>query len=197
MPAFGNTPLVAEIRGRRSAAVKIDWVPCTTCGLRGQTLPGFQPGNPRPPAAGPFDEGPKKAVWHNFEAANKWYCAVRSPAAVGLQFMGAGGDIWEPGKAEPGQGRMLSGRDQSRELDQVYGLQVMRLDIIGNGPMNINYVDLARLDGVSLGEPPLRAPVRSGPGIRSVVRLPDGRLRLSLEGPGVWVFSRVKPKLPR
>lgn len=196
-----------------------------------------------------FDEGPKEVVWHDFEASNKWYCKVRNPAAVGLQLMGAGGDKWEPGKAEPGMTLVqndcylaqtntgdwtkytvrvkekgayslsfleaangtpvpyvavsfLTSKDSlstgritlpltsyfhnwvyAKNLATIVldtGLHVMRFDITGNGPMNVNWIDFAPATGVGVAAP--RA--ASCFGIRKASRLPDGRLRLSVSLPG-------------
>lgn len=198
-----------------------------------------------------FDEGPKEVVWHDFEASNKWYCKVRSPAAVGLQLMGAGGDKWEPGKAEPGMSLVqndcylaqtntgdwtkytvrvkekgtyalsfleaangtpvphvgvsfLTSKDSlstgritlpltsyfhnwvyARNLATIAldtGLYVMRFDIVGNGPMNVNYIDFAPATGVGVSRPDA-AVAAAAPVLRRALRLPDGRLRLSVEAP--------------
>lgn len=198
-----------------------------------------------------FDEGPKEAVWHDYEAANAWYCKVRAPAAVGLQLMGAGGDKWEPGKAEPGmtlvkddcymaqtnQGdwtkytvrvkakgvysmsfleaangttvpflgvSFLNGTDSvgtgkitlpltsyfhnwvyARNLATIAldtGLQVMRFDIVGNGPMNINYIDFEPASGLPI-RPAGKASAERGPALRGACRASGGRLRLTLESP--------------
>lgn len=198
-----------------------------------------------------FDEGPKETVWHDYEATNAWYCKVRAPAAVGLQLMGAGGDKWEPGKAEPGMALVkddcymaqtnqgdwtkytvrvkakgvysmsfleaangttipfigvsfLNGTDSvgtgsitlpltsyfhnwvyARNLAAIAldtGLQVMRFDIVGNGPMNINYIDFESVSGVPIRSGGKPAAVR-GPALRGASRASGGRLLLTLESP--------------
>lgn len=195
-----------------------------------------------------FDEGTKGQTWFDIEGNNKWYCKLREPAAVGLQLMGAGGDKWEPGKAEPGMTLVqndcymaqtntgdwtkytvrvkeagtyslnfqssanstnipfvkvtfLDGTDSATTgqvtlpltsyfHNWVYakniasiplkaGLQVMRFDIVGNGPMNINFIDFA-LGTVSLDKG--RADGSQVPGIRRALRLPYGALQVDLAG---------------
>lgn len=203
-----------------------------------------------------FDEGPKESVWHDYEPTNAWYCKVRAPAAVGLQLMGAGGDKWEPGKAEPGmtlvkddcymaqtnQGdwtkytvrvkakgvysmsfleaangttipflgvSFLNGADSvgtgkitlpltsyfhnwvyARNLAALAldtGLQVMRFDIVGNGPMNINYIDFEPASGVPIRAAERastgRGPAGRGPALRRASRTSGGQLLLTLESP--------------
>ena len=152
-----------------------------------------------------FDEGAKEAVWHDYEATNAWYCKVRAPAAVGLQLMGAGGDKWEPGKAEPGM---------TLVKDDCYMAQTNTGDwtkytvhVKAKGTYSLSFLEAANgtttpfigvsfLNGKdSVGTGKVTFPFTSyfhnwvyarnlaSLALNGASLMPDGRLRLSLENP--------------
>jgi hypothetical protein len=59
------------------------------------------------------------------------------------------------------------------------GLQVMRFDIVGNGPMNINYIDFVPATGVSVDKAGRTSRMT---GIKRALRLPYGGLQVDLAG---------------
>jgi hypothetical protein len=61
------------------------------------------------------------------------------------------------------------------------GLQVLRFDIPGNGPMNIDYIDFTFAGASSLGK---SGRAGSGFSVRSLVRESDGSSRLRFSAPG-------------
>lgn len=203
-----------------------------------------------------FDQGPKGATWHDFEAKNPWACKTRDSTGVGLQIMGAGGDKGDTheadslvklrmGKcylAETNQGdwtkytvqvkqagvyslsylsaasktdipfvgvSLLSSKDSvgtgqvtlpittyfhnwvyTRHLSQLAldtGTQVLRFDIVGNGPMNIDYIDFEYSQASGIGGDgrigALRQVGAEGSGALSIghaILAPDGTLRLDV-----------------
>jgi hypothetical protein len=214
-----------------------------------------------------FDQGPKNAVWHDFEAKNVWACKVRDSTAVGLQLMGQGGDKGDTKEADSlVKARMgkcylaqtnsgdwtkytvrvkqkggyslamlsaasetqvpfvavslLNGKDSTgsgqitlpittyfhhwvytRELKTMSldtGLQVLRFDIPGNGPMNIDYIDFTFNGATSL-----KAPAAAGNGgltVRGIAREAGGALRVDFRGEAkgpvrVRVFSAFGSRL--